>query len=208
MRFPVSDMERRGDVCPLCGAPTEIVLTYRAAALPTWTAPPGPPVEALLDNLRSVFNVGSIFRASDGAGVRCLHLCGTTPTPEHPKLVKTALRAESGVAWRYYRNNLQAAQALQAQGYRLWALEGGPRAVSLYDLDAAEPMAAPLVLVVGNEVSGVDPALLALCDRIVFIPMLGGKESLNVATAFGIMAYQVRFGRYHPPASPTADWSH
>lgn len=203
MRFPVSATEQRGDHCPHCDAPTEIVLTYQAATLPVCAPPPGPVVEALLDNLRSVFNVGSIFRASDGAGIRCLHLCGTTPTPEHPKLAKTALRAEDGVAWRYYRNSLQAAQALQAQGFRLWALEGGGRAVSLYNLGLDDPTASPLVLVVGNEVSGIDPGLLALCERIVFIPMLGAKESLNVATAFGIMAYQVRFGRNAPGVPPT-----
>lgn len=197
-RFPVSAHERGGAVCPACGAPTQAMLSYTSAIAPPPPPPTGPPVAALLDNLRSVFNVGSIFRTSDGAGVRHLYLGGTTPTPAHPKLAKTALTAESALDWSYERNSVTAARRLQAQGYRVWALESHPQAVSVFDRVSGETPVTPVLLIVGNEVSGVDPALLALCERIVFIPMLGSKESLNVATAFGIVVYQLRFGRITP----------
>ena len=145
-------------------------------------------IEALLDNIRSLYNVGSMFRSSDGAGVSRLYLCGMTPTPENPRLAKTALGAQDSVPWTYRRNGLMTAVSLKQSGKRLWALEGGPGSVplshALKDLDGP-----PLVLIVGNEVSGVDPAVLDQCDRIFHIPMTGVKSCLNAAVAFGIAVY-------------------
>lgn len=193
-RFPVTDARQTGEVCPHCGAPTGLVLEYPRGERPS---PPtnttGPHVEALLDNIRSVYNVGSIFRTADGAGLRHLHLCGITPPPDHPKTAKTALGAEQAVAWTQYRNGLDTAVALQERGCHLWAIEDSPPAESLF---AAPPVpdGLPVVLVVGNEIAGIDPDILARCDRILRIPMQGRKKSLNVATAFGIAAYAVRFG--------------
>jgi tRNA G18 (ribose-2'-O)-methylase SpoU len=144
-------------------------------------------VEVLVDNVRSLYNVGAIFRTADGAGIRRLHLCGITPTPENPKLAKTALGAEESVAWRYWPNALEAAQALQADGAYLMALERTPAALLL---QSAQPTPKTL-LIVGNEVAGVDPAILDLADVCIAIPMAGRKRSLNVATAFGIAAYVI-----------------
>ena len=93
----------------------------------------GPEVEALLDNIRSVFNVGNILRSADGVGIRHVHLCGITPTPSNPKLAKTSLGAEHTVAWSYHRDGLAAAISLKEKGLRLWALEGGPRSESLFE---------------------------------------------------------------------------
>lgn len=151
------------------------------------------PDAILLDNIRSTYNVGSILRTADGAGVRYLHLCGITPTPDNPKVAKTALGAEQSVRWTHHRNGVTAARMLRAQGSQLWALEIAPCAVSLFDAVADLPP-VPLVLVVGNERIGVDPGILALCEQVVALPMAGVKHSLNVATAFGIAVYTLRYG--------------
>jgi tRNA G18 (ribose-2'-O)-methylase SpoU len=116
-------------------------------------------------------------------------LCGITPTPDHPKVAKTALGAQESVPWRYHRNALHAADWLHAQGFALWALEIHADAVSILDA----PMRRPLVLVIGNEVTGVDPALLSRCERVIALPMLGRKRSLNVASAAAIAIYWLRF---------------
>jgi tRNA G18 (ribose-2'-O)-methylase SpoU len=134
-----------------------------------------------------------MLRAADGAGVRRVHLCGVSATPDNPKVAKTALGAERSLPWQYSPDAVSLAGALKAAGMRLWALEGGAQAVSLFDL-RAELAGPPLVLAVGNEVTGVDPGVLALCDRIVSLPMGGIKGSLNVAVAFGIAVYFIRHG--------------
>ena len=147
------------------------------------------PIAAMLDNVRSLFNVGSIFRSADGAGLRHLYLCGVTPTPHHRKLAKSALGAELHVAWSHHRNAVVLGKELHAAGHHLWALETGSDAASLFDVILPS---APLVLVVGSEVTGVDPDLLSLCTQRIAIPMAGHKQSLNVATAFGIAAVILR----------------
>jgi len=152
-------------------------------------------VEALLDNVRSAWNVGAIFRTADGLGVDKLHLCGISPTPRTPAVGKTALGAEQVIPWAYYRNALWAAEKLKGEGCQLWALEQDERAVEIEEAAAARQEISPgqagekIMLVVGNEVTGVDPALLDLCDRIIHIPMNGQKRSFNVAVAFGIAAH-------------------
>jgi tRNA G18 (ribose-2'-O)-methylase SpoU len=194
-RFPLEQGSTRGKRCPKCGALTQIIdfpYTNRSIA-PQAQPPVTPQVEALLDNVRSTFNVGAMFRTADGAGLRRMHLCGITPTPDNPKLGKTALGAEQALPWNYHLNALDAADALKAQGLRLWALEGGEQAQSLFDA-APELPGVPILLVVGNELSGVDPDLLARCERVVAIPMQGSKRSLNVAIAFGVAAYFLRYG--------------
>jgi tRNA G18 (ribose-2'-O)-methylase SpoU len=187
LRFPTPPDALPGDRCPFCRGKTVVVAESNAPSEPTAVdAPPARlPIEALLDNVRSLFNVGSIFRSADGAGFQRLHLCGITPTPENPKLAKTALGAEQAVAWRHYCNGVDAVEALRSQGFTLWALEEHPQAESLMTVTLPQ---APLVLVVGSEVTGVDPGILAQCDKIVAIPMHGVKRSLNVATAFGVAA--------------------
>jgi 23S rRNA (guanosine2251-2'-O)-methyltransferase len=148
-------------------------------------------LEVLLDNLRSAWNVGTVFRIADGLGIRKLHLGGITPTPANPKVVKTALGAEQNVPWTYYSDGLAAAQSFAEHGYRLWALENHDRAISL--LDGSLPEAdGKVLLVVGNENTGIDPCILACCERMLCIPMLGVKRSLNVAVAFGIAAGLLR----------------
>jgi tRNA G18 (ribose-2'-O)-methylase SpoU len=137
------------------------------------------------------------LRTADGVGLEHLHFGGVTPTPDHPRIGKTALGAESSVAWSGHPDAAAAAAALRAAGHRLWALEGGPAATSLFDPSVRAAMRAdgrPIVLVVGHEVSGIDRRIVELCERTLYIPMLGIKGSLNVSVAFGIAVYVLRFG--------------
>ena len=202
-RFPVTPQDRIGNDCPSCGSPVQLALEQTTAPASGASAPlvRARPLHVLLDNVRSTFNVGSIFRTADGAAVQQLYLCGITPTPSHPKVGKTALGAEQVLAWSHHNNAVDLACSLQAKGATLWALEDNLRAESLFkpplraDNAPGQPMVdanAPLVLIVGNEITGVDPGLLALCTRILAIPMWGVKQSLNVATAFGIAIYELR----------------
>jgi tRNA G18 (ribose-2'-O)-methylase SpoU len=193
-RFPVLEKSTSGNKCPQCGGVTKPVNTPHAGHEVNIKPikPAGPELEAMLDNIRSIYNVGSIFRTADGAGIRHLHLCGITSTPENPRLAKTALGAEHAVAWTKHSDGLTAAISLKHKGMRLWALEGGPRSESLFDVFNERP-GPPIVLVVGNEVSGVDPGILEQCERILYLPMQGTKRSLNVAVVFGIASYLLRF---------------
>ena len=173
-RFPVTPADRIGNACPICGSPVQIAAeqtappTSRVSSLRALV----PPLGVLLDNVRSTFNVGSIFRTADGAGVQQLYLCGITPTPNHPKVGKTALGAEQVIPWSHHNNAVDLACSLQAKGATLWALEESSTAESLFNLPIAT-VNTPLVLIVGNEITGVDPGLLALCERVVAIPMWG-----------------------------------
>lgn len=155
--------------------------------------PPNPlEVHVLLDNIRSLYNVGSIFRTAEALGVTKLHLCGMTATPENPRLAKTALGAETLVDWEQHNNGLWAARSLREQGFELWSIEGGERSESLFETGIPDG-ARKIALVIGNELAGVDPEILALSDRVLYIPMLGEKESLNLTVAFGIAACFVRY---------------
>lgn len=196
LRFPVAEGSPLGASCPLCQAPTHFDgEVYESHEVHEQRVALGPPVEALLDNVRSLSNVGSIFRTADGAAVRHLHLGGFTPTPAHPKLAKTSLGAERSVAWSHHGDPAAAADALVAAGKRLWALEGGPRSRDLFELvgEAGGPEDPPIVLVLGHEVSGIDPRVLLRCEQVARIPMAGIKGSLNVSVAFGLAAYLLRY---------------
>jgi tRNA G18 (ribose-2'-O)-methylase SpoU len=151
------------------------------------TTPP-PRIYALLDGIRSAWNVGSMFRTADAAGLAGLYLCGVTPTPPRPDLEKTALGASLTVPWNYWDDSVAAVGHLQSQGVQVVALELAP-AAQPYDRFAYR---CPVCFVVGHEIGGVRPEVLALVDATVAIPMWGAKHSLNVAVSFGIMAYGVR----------------
>ncbi|MEM6293507.1 MAG: TrmH family RNA methyltransferase [Myxococcota bacterium] len=194
LRFPVNDGSPLGEACPLCGAQTAFIdapyTTHGATCRPDTDVQ----IEVLLDNIRSLRNVGSVFRSADGAGVAHVHVCGFTPTPEHPKLAKTALGAEAAVAWTRHADATSAARSLTEAGARLWIVDGAPEARSVFDptvLAARE--GGRIVLVFGHEVSGVDPRLHAFAERTICLPMMGVKGSLNVSVAMGITAYVLRF---------------
>ena len=143
----------------------------------------------LLDNVRSAWNVGSILRSADGFGFSHAFLCGITPTADHEAVAKTALGAEGSVPWSYHKDGLKLVKGLKDEGWKLYALEEDQRAVEISRAHSLRHAAGRKVLIVGNEVTGVDPQLLDLCDQILYIPMRGEKKSFNVAIAFGIAAY-------------------
>lgn len=199
LRFPVAADTSLGERCPHCGEATVVDLAYDThdarveAPGPAPAGATGPAAMALLDNVRSLRNVGSMFRTADGAGLQHMHLGGFTPTPAHPQMAKTALGAESTVPWTLHRDGAAAAGWLADSGMRLWALEGGPGSRDFFEVARSEREGPPVVLVFGHEVSGVDPRILARCERILRLPMLGLKGSLNVSVAFGIAVYGLRF---------------
>lgn len=194
LRFSSLPGDPKAARCPLCRAYTEAIeIVYDRAAVALRVGPArGPQLEVLLDNIRSSWNVGSMLRSADGAGVRHIHVCGISSLPDQPKVAKTALGAEKSLPWTFHPDGAAAARSLKDQGLRLWALEGGSRASSLFDA-AVDLPGPPIVLVVGNELSGVDPGILELCERVVCLPMQGVKGSLNVAVAFGIAVYHIRY---------------
>jgi len=191
LRFPVAEGYTSGDRCPVCLGTTRVVLTHSAQ---DEIKSPGKKANlfrfsGLLDNIRSALNVGSIFRTSEGFGVDHLYLCGITTTPESANLSKTALGAETNVAWSYHKNSVVLVEQLAGEGYLIWALETNPGAkpVSAMEDYAAEARMSPgVVLIVGNEEAGVDPGLLNLCHETFFLPMQGRKKSFNVSVAFAI----------------------
>jgi len=191
-RYPMHEDDQTGLLCPKCQTATIRIEVTKNLATPDVKPDALPHVEVMLDNIRSVYNVGSLFRTADGAGVRHIHLCGITATPKHPQLAKTALGADSTMRWSHNRNGLDTARALKGQGYQLIALEDTPQAHNLFDTPLA-PTDAPHLIIVGHEKIGVDPQILALCDQVLRIPMVGIKDSLNVAVAFGIALYQLMF---------------
>lgn len=145
------------------------------------------PVSILLDNVRSLYNVGAFFRTADAAAVERLYLSGLTASPPHRGIAKTALGAEQTVPWERSEDPIVTIEALRASGCEIDAIETSLRAVDLFDWQPR----FPVCVVFGHEVDGVRPAVLERCDTHVRIPMLGRKHSLNVATAGGVVVYEL-----------------
>ena len=160
-----------------------------------------PRVVVVLDNIRSLYNTGSILRTADATGVERVVLCGITPRPDQGTrqrraIAKTALGAEETVAWEYEPVTAAALAALRGDGYHLAGVEPSAAAVNLYEWTPAWPIA----LVFGHERTGVSSSAAAAVDAVVSIPMLGKKGSLNVATAAGVVLYElVRHRLYSRP---------
>ena len=195
-RFPLSPTERKIEKCPRCGSILEQAeIPYKSFSVPTKENKlPESIFIAVLDNIRSAYNVGSIFRTSDGAGISKLFLCGITPTPENPRIEKTSLGAEKAVPWEHSWSVLETVQRLKNDGYFIISLEGGNTSVNLFTtLHMIKQQSSKIALVVGNEISGIDPEVVKISSLCVYIPMEGIKESLNVATAYGIASYIIRY---------------
>jgi 23S rRNA (guanosine2251-2'-O)-methyltransferase len=145
------------------------------------------PVSVLLENVRSMYNVGAFFRTGDAVALEKLHICGYSPYPPKKEITKTALGAEEMLAWQHHPEPLSIAKDLIHRGYELAAIETTPTAVDIFDWQPRWPVC----VVFGHEVDGITPELGALCDRHIRIPMLGTKHSLNVATAGGVVLYEL-----------------
>lgn len=142
------------------------------------------PLTVVLDNVRSLNNIGSLFRTSDGFGVERILLCGISHTPPSPEIHKTALGAEDSVDWAYCEKTADALAALKADGYRLCCLEQVQGSVMLQDFRPDH--GAKYALILGNEVDGVDQAVVDACDICLEIPQVGTKHSLNVTISAAI----------------------
>jgi tRNA G18 (ribose-2'-O)-methylase SpoU len=150
-------------------------------------------LELILHNIRSSHNVGSIFRTADGAGVSKLWLIGYTPAPldqfkrVNSEIAKTALGAEKTLLWEKRESVGDLITELKKEGYQIWALEQNEKSVDYRKVK----LVGKTVLIVGNEVGGIEPEVLNLCDQIIEIPMHGEKESLNVSVATGVAVFKL-----------------
>jgi 23S rRNA (guanosine2251-2'-O)-methyltransferase len=145
------------------------------------------PAVVLLDDVRSMYNVGAFFRAADGVGLEKLWLCGITAHPPKKAIAKTALGAEDSVSWEHDVDAVRVAERLRRDGYQIAAIETGSDAVDLFEWKPRFPVCVAF----GHEVDGLRPELIALADVRVRIPMRGQKKSLNVATAGGVVMYEL-----------------
>ncbi len=146
------------------------------------------PLVVVLDNVRSLHNVGSVFRSCDAFRIEAVYLCGITATPPSAEIHKTALGAEDSVSWKYYESTLDAVEELKQQGYFVYSIEQveGSENMAKISLDASKRYA----VVLGNEVKGVEQAVVNTSDSCLEIPQLGTKHSLNVSVTAGIVVWE------------------
>jgi len=152
------------------------------------------PICVILDNVRSMNNVGSIFRTADGFGVEKLWLCGITATPPHRDIHKTALGAEDSMDWEYAQQTLDICVKLKADGYILIAIEQaeGSKKLNEYKLGwSQDQLNEKYAIIMGNEVDGVSEEVLNLCDECIEIPQFGTKHSFNVSVCAGIVLWEL-----------------
>ncbi len=149
------------------------------------------PLSVLVEDVRSLWNVGSIFRTADGAGFAKLFLSGITGCPPRKEIAKVSLGAENHLDWQYFLSAVEIIPRLKAEGVLIVGLERNVESIDLLEALKDRSVASPLCLIVGNEVTGLSVESLAMCDLICHLPMRGFKESLNVAVAFGIASYLI-----------------
>jgi 23S rRNA (guanosine2251-2'-O)-methyltransferase len=147
------------------------------------------PLIVVLDNVRSMHNVGSIFRTADAFLISGILLCGYTPVPPHRDIHKTALGATETVGWQYFDSAMSAVHQLKSEGYRVFAVEQVEKSIPLQEFSSKIP--GKMAVIFGNEVSGVDPEVLKCCDGFIEIPQFGMKHSLNISVAAGIVLWEM-----------------
>jgi 23S rRNA (guanosine2251-2'-O)-methyltransferase len=145
------------------------------------------PVIAVLENVRSAYNVGSFFRTADAFLLEAIYLCGYTAFPPHKEIKKTALGAEDTVHWKHFKNVTEALDDLRSLGYSIYAIE---QAAGSTHLNSFAPK-GKVAVIFGNEVTGVDQSTIELCDGCIEIPQLGMKHSLNVSVAGGVVLWEL-----------------
>ncbi len=147
------------------------------------------PVIAVLENIRSAYNVGSVFRTADAFLLQGIYITGYTALPGHKEIKKTALGAEESVDWKHFENSAAAIEALKKEGYKVFAIEQVVDSLQLQNLDFGTM--EKVAVIFGNEVSGVEQDTITLCDGTIEIPQLGMKHSLNIATAAGVVLWEI-----------------
>jgi tRNA(Leu) C34 or U34 (ribose-2'-O)-methylase TrmL len=150
------------------------------------------PIVVVMDNIRSMHNVGSVFRTADGFLIDGICLCGFTPQPPHRDIHKTALGATETVNWIHVDQTEQAVKQLKEKGFKIYAIEQTEGSISLEKFKASYPEMVhyPMAFVFGNEVDGVDEQVIALCDGVIEIPQWGMKHSLNISVAAAIVLWE------------------
>ena len=151
------------------------------------------PIIAVLENIRSAYNVGSVFRTADAFLLEAIYITGYTCTPPHKEIKKTALGAEDTVTWKHFPNATEAITALKEQGFKVYAVEQVVNSILLQNLPLFSQ--EKIAFIFGNEVTGVEPTTIEQCDGCVEIPQFGTKHSLNIATAAGVVLWEVVRGR-------------
>lgn len=146
------------------------------------------PLIVVLDQVRSLYNVGSVFRSSDAFRVEALYLCGITATPPNPEIHKTALGAEDSVEWTYFKSTQDAVKQLKEQGIEVWSVEQVEGSVMLQNFRPQKNKRYAIIL--GNEVKGVQQDVVDMCDGCIEIPQFGTKHSLNVSVTAGILIWE------------------
>ena len=147
------------------------------------------PVIAVLENIRSMHNVGSVFRTADAFLIEAIYICGYTAQPPRKEIDKTALGATETVDWKYFSSGKDAVEELRKSGYRIFAIEQVDKSISLENL--SELKTEKVALIFGNEISGVEADTIALCDGCIEIPQFGMKHSLNISVAAGIVLWEI-----------------
>jgi len=159
-------------------------------SLEEFKAAPKKRVSVLLDNIRSMLNIGSVFRTSDAFAVEHIYLCGITATPPHREITKTAIGAERSVDWSYTESIVECLQNLKEQGFKIIGIEQTDKSLSLdnYRVDPQDK----IVLIFGNEVNGISDEALNFCDEFIEIPQYGTKHSLNISVSAGIALWEIQ----------------
>jgi 23S rRNA (guanosine2251-2'-O)-methyltransferase len=155
------------------------------------------PIIAVLENVRSAYNVGSLFRTADAFLLEAVYICGYTAYPPHKEIKKTALGAEETVSWEYFKNVGDAIELLRTRNYQVYAVEQTVNSHSLQDLDFQKD--EKIAVIFGNEVTGVEQSTIGLTDGCIEIPQLGMKHSLNIATAAGVVIWELVRNRMPRP---------
>ena len=195
LRYPLLDSSTFGKRCPACLGETKLITQQplpRDQGSENDPFPVNSGLSVLLDNIRSALNVGSIFRSAVGFGFDHIYLCGITPTPERPEVRKSALGAEQFIPWSAHTNGVELIGMLKGRGYGIWALERTLNSIPIHSAISTRARLNNLVLVVGNEVTGIDPGILEVADHLVYLPMRGQKRSFNVAVAFALAAQTIQ----------------
>ena len=147
------------------------------------------PLVVVLDNVRSMHNVGSVFRTADAFLISGIWLCGYTPRPPHRDIHKTALGATETVKWQYAERTVEAVGALKDEGFRIFAVEQVEKSIPLHEFSSEK--AGKMAVIFGNEVTGIDAEVLKFCDGSIEIPQFGMKHSLNISVAAGIVLWEL-----------------
>ncbi|OEK02878.1 RNA methyltransferase [Roseivirga sp. 4D4] len=154
------------------------------------------PIVLVLDNVRSMHNVGSAFRTADAFAIESIALCGITAQPPHREIHKTALGATESVEWKHYKNTMEACKSLRDEGYTLMAIEQVDDSISLESFKPSVDQ--KLAVIFGNEVFGVEEEVVAFADNSIEIPQFGTKHSLNISVSIGVVLWdlvsKMRFG--------------